>query len=146
MQLVWDCAPRFFKCSLDFRIRTKKNHEREAFVTILEELKKTFDLSQVIFVVDALNTTPKIVQTIHDTDAYFLLTIKSNNGNKQARATMLKMLESNQNSEHMRTFVNNPFAEAFLAHGRQEQVTIRAINLSHCTNEASLFDDKPSLL
>ncbi len=59
---------------------------------------------------------------------------------------MLKMLESNQNSEHMRTFVNNPFAEVFLAHGRQEQVTIRAINLSYCTNEASLFDDKPSPL
>ena len=138
---VFNCT---FMCSLDLRIRTKKNHEREAFITILEELKKTFDLSQVIFVADALNTTPEIVQAIHDAGAYFLLSIKSNNGNKQARATMLKMLENNQNSEHMHTFVSKPFAEAGLAHGRQEQVTIRAINLSHCTNEASLFDDELS--
>ena len=138
---VFNCT---FMCSLAFRIRTKKNHEREAFLEMLERIKKDFDLSQVIFVADALNTTPEIVQAIQAAGAYFLLTVKGNNGNKQLRATMLKLFEINQNSENMHTFVSKPFTEVGLAHGRQEQVTIRAIKLSNCANEASLLDDQLS--
>lgn len=130
---LFDCT---HMCSIDFRIRTKKNHEREAFLEMLEELVKDgIDLSMVVFVADALNTTTEIVDAIQDAGAHYLLTIKNNNGNKALRALVhqgFKDLDANE----IKTYTS----QVQKAHGRIEQVTVQAISCTQLQSKPDLFN------
>lgn len=49
---VFDCTHR---CYIDYRLRTKKNHESEAFLEMLAVFKQFLPMSHIAFVADAIN-------------------------------------------------------------------------------------------
>lgn len=112
--------------SIAFRIRTKKNHEREAFLEMLNELKKEMDLTNVVFIADALNTTSEIVDAINAVGAKYILIVKSNNGNKAIRCIMSECLQ-NANKLDIKHYVSPIQYE----HGREEQVTVQGIDITN---------------
>ena len=120
--------------SLNYRTKTQKNHEREAILDMLDDMIQAgYDLSNVVFVSDALNTTPEIVAAFVRAGAKFVLTIKANNGNKAIRKWIIERFASSDNTDIM-TYIS-PIQ---LSHGREEKVTVRALACSNLNNQPEL--------
>lgn len=120
--------------SMTFTLKTQKNHEREAIHEMLDQLVLDgVDLSNVVFVADALNTTPDVVAAFGQAGAKFVLTLKSNNGNKALRKWISESFTSANPSDLM-TYVSPKQFD----HGRQEQVTVQAMTCCNLTTHPEL--------
>ena len=132
---VFDCTHRRY---IDFRVRTKKNHEAEAFIEMLEDLKQFMPMSNVAFVADALNTTPAVIDAIKEAEAYYILIVKSNGVNKPIRIQSLRLLDANQDSDAMHSFRSPEYKVS----GRREHVLVQAINIGRCQQPKLSLDEK----
>lgn len=125
---------------VDFVLKTKKSHEVEAFLEMLDALVEDgFDLSNVVFIADALNTNPKVVEAIEAARAYYILTLKTNQGNGGLRTIIDKRFQDVHEDEVM-SFVSPKQKD----HGRIERVTIKAMSVQQLESKPDLF--KPELL
>ena len=84
------------------------------------------DLTNVVFIADALNTTSEIVDAINAVGAKYILIVKSNNGNKAIRCIMSECLQ-NANKSDIKHYVSPIQYE----HGREEQVTVQGIDITN---------------
>lgn len=120
---LFDCT---YLRAVDNVIRIKKNQEAEAFKQMLMALVAAgVDLRNVIFVADALNTRWEILAAIEAAGAKYLLIIKDNNGNKALRVFMDGYFAT-VSDDQLKTFVSPVQHD----HGRDEQVTIKAVSAS----------------
>ena len=122
---LFDCSHRRY---IDYRLRTKKNHEAEAFIEMLTVLKQIMPLSNIAFVADALNTTPAVINAIVESGAHYILIVKNNGVNKPIRIQGLRLLEANQDSEALHSFLSPEYKVS----GRREQVLVQAIKIERC--------------
>lgn len=133
---LFDCTHRI---CITNRIRMRKNQESSAFLDMLESLKDLLPMGQVLFVADALNTSPKVIEAVIKSGANYLLIIKRNGVNKAISSLVLRLLNFNQSSPALHTFTCDPYKVS----GRIEQVSVQAIKLSRCAKpELSLEEDK----
>ena len=132
---LFDCTHRRY---IDFRVRTKKNHEAEAFIEMLENLKQFMPMSNVVFVADALNTTPAVINAIEKAKSYYLLIVKSNGVNKPIRIQSLRLLDANQDSEALHLFLSPERKVS----GRREQVLVQAIKIERCLQPKLTLDEE----
>ena len=121
-----------FRIYLDFRIKVKKNHEREAFEEMLAYFRQYKFFSKVVFLCDNLNTTSDIARLVVASGANYLFPLANNNGNQPVLERVELLLQVNANSPALHFFDNYTNTEhgshGGKGHGRIERVQVKALS------------------
>ena len=128
-----DCS-RYIDCC----VQTKKNHETEAFNEMLAVLKQVMPLTNVALVADTQNTTSAIIDTIVASGAYYILTVKRDGVNKSIHIQGLQLLDANQESEAMHSFLSPECKDS----DRREQALVQAIKIERCLPPQLTLDEE----
>ena len=114
-----DCV-QLFDCTnlrtLAYRLVQLKNHEKDVVAELLEES----GITGAVFSCDALNSTAQVMETVHQSGNHFIVSIKSNGGNKQlytcAKELALPCLNAPESVAELGGFYYKTSPK--LAHGR----------------------------